>query len=188
VLAVLVGLAHVPFPLLPRHVTLVGSLTIGIPGFFLALAPNTERARPGFVGRVLRRAGPAGLVTGVAAFAAYGLARLNTASDQVADRSTATLTLFLSAAWVLVLVARPYTWWKVGLIAAMVGAFTLVATVPLGTRFFALDFSDPLNDLIAISTAVVAAVAIAVLYRLQRNGWPDLPGDGGPDHTEGKTR
>src|SRR6185436_20992179 len=49
VLALLVGVAHLPFPLLPRHVTLIGSLTIGIPGFFLALAPNTERARPGFV-------------------------------------------------------------------------------------------------------------------------------------------
>jgi cation-transporting ATPase E len=175
VLAVLVGVAHVPFPLLPRHVTLVGSLTIGIPGFFLALAPNAERARPGFVRRVLRRAAPAGLVTGVAAFAAYGLARLNTASDQVADRSTAALTLFLAAAWVLALVARPYTWWRAGLIAAMVVGFVLAATVPLGTRFFALDFSDPLNDLIAVSTAVVAAAAITVLYRLERAGRLALP-------------
>ncbi len=55
-LAVAVGLIGVPYPFLPRHLTLVGSLTIGIPAFFLALAPNTERARPGFVRRVLRLA------------------------------------------------------------------------------------------------------------------------------------
>ena len=38
-------LARVPYPFLPRHLTLIGSLTIGIPAFFLALAPNAERAR-----------------------------------------------------------------------------------------------------------------------------------------------
>jgi cation-transporting ATPase E len=169
VLAVLVGLAHVPFPLLPRHVTLVGSLTIGIPGFFLALAPNAERWRPGFVNRVLRRAVPAGLVCGVAAFVAYGLSRLSTVSDQVADRSTATLTLFLSAAWTLGLVARPYTWWRVALVAGMVGAFIAVALVPFAARFFALDFSDPGNNLIAVATAALAAAAITLLYRIERS-------------------
>jgi cation-transporting ATPase E len=49
VLALLVGVAHVPFPFLRRHITLVATLTIGVPGFLLALAPSNERARPGFV-------------------------------------------------------------------------------------------------------------------------------------------
>jgi len=174
ILVVLVGLAHVPFPLLLSHVNLVGSLTIGIPGFFLALAPNSDRWRPGFVSRVLRLAGPAGLVCGVAAFVAYGLSRLSTVSDQVVDRSTATLTLFLSAVWTLALVARPYIWWRVTLLASMVGAFAVVALVPLTAGFFALDFSDSGNDLIAVATAAVAAAAITMLYRIQQDGrWAD---------------
>jgi ATPase, P-type (transporting), HAD superfamily, subfamily IC len=164
VLAVLVGLAQVPFPLLPRHTTLVGSLTIGIPGFFLALAPNTQRWQPGFTRRVLRRAAPAGFICGVAAFVAYGLGRLNTASDQVADRSTAALTLFLAAAWMLALVARPYTWWRVALVVGVVVAFAVVATVPLSARFFALDFSNLTNVVIALVTAGVAAVLITIVY------------------------
>ncbi|MER6575681.1 2'-5' RNA ligase family protein, partial [Nonomuraea sp. NPDC001023] len=32
-----------------HHSTLTNALTIGIPAFFLALAPTVERARPGFV-------------------------------------------------------------------------------------------------------------------------------------------
>src|SRR6266508_3782713 len=52
-LAVAVGIARLPFPFLPRQLTLVGSLTIGIPGFFLALEPNLRRARPDLVRRVL---------------------------------------------------------------------------------------------------------------------------------------
>jgi cation-transporting ATPase E len=168
VLAILVGLAHVPFPFLPRHVTLVGSLTIGIPAFFLALAPNDERARPGFVPRVLRFAVPAGLVCGLAAFLAYGLARLNTASDQTADRSTAALTLFLAATWVLTLAARPYTWWRATLVLAVVACFALAATMPFAAHFFALDFNDPADDAVALACAALAAAVITVVYIRQR--------------------
>ncbi len=164
-LAVLVGLAHVPFPFLPRHVTLVGSLTIGIPGFFLALAPNQERARPGFVPRVLRFAVPAGLVCGLAAFVAYGVARLNTGSDQTADRSTATLTLFLAAVWALALLARPATWWRTTLVLVMVAGFVLIAAVPATANFFALTFTNIGNDAIALGAAAVAAAAMSVLHR-----------------------
>ena len=38
----------------PRHLTIVSTFTIGIPGFFLALAPNSRRYIPGFIVRVLR--------------------------------------------------------------------------------------------------------------------------------------
>jgi len=168
ILAVAVGIAHLPFPFLPRHITLVGSLTIGIPGFFLALAPNTERARPGFVTRVLRLAVPAGVACGLAAFGAYGLARLNSASDQAADRSAATLTLFLAATSVLALATRPYTWWRAGLVLSMVAGFALTAAVPFTARFFALTFTDPRNDAIAIVAAAVAAATITIARRVTR--------------------
>jgi cation-transporting ATPase E len=167
VLAVAVGIAHLPFPFLPRHITLVGSLTIGIPGFFLALAPNTDPARPGFLGRVLRLAVPAGLVCGLVAFGAYGLARLDTGTGQAADRSTATLTLFLTATWALAIVARPYTWWRAILVAAMVGGFVAVAAVPWTARFFALSLADPASDGLAVGVAAGAAVVMSLVRWLQ---------------------
>ena len=48
----------VTYPFLPRHLTLVGTFTIGVPAFFLALAPNPARVRPGFLGRVLAHRDP----------------------------------------------------------------------------------------------------------------------------------
>ena len=63
-----VGVVGLPFPFLPRHLTLIGALTIGIPSFFLALAPNDERARPGFLPRVLRFTIPAGSLAAIATF------------------------------------------------------------------------------------------------------------------------
>ena len=59
-LAVAVGALLLPYPFLPRHLTIIDTLAIGVPSFFLALAPNPRRYRPGFAGRVLRFAIPAG--------------------------------------------------------------------------------------------------------------------------------
>ena len=74
-LALATGVGRFAFPFLPRHLSLVAALTIGIPSFFLALAPNTERFREGFVRRVLRFAVPAGALAGIATLLAYTLAR-----------------------------------------------------------------------------------------------------------------
>ena len=74
-LAVAVGALLLPYPFLPRHLTIIDTLAIGIPSFFLALAPNPRRYRPGFAGRVLRFAIPAGSIVAAATFAAYYLAR-----------------------------------------------------------------------------------------------------------------
>ena len=74
-LAIAVVIASWPYPYLPRHLTIVSTFTIGIPGFFLALAPNTRRYIPGFIVRVLRFCIPAGIVAAAAALVAYGIAR-----------------------------------------------------------------------------------------------------------------
>jgi hypothetical protein len=73
-LAFAVDVVAVIFPFLPRHLTLVGAVTIGVPAFCLSLAPNAARAKPGFAARVLRFAVPAGFLAFVATFAAYLMA------------------------------------------------------------------------------------------------------------------
>ena len=52
---------NLPYPLQPIHLTVVSSLTIGIPSFFLAMEPNYERIKGHFLRGVLRRAFPGGL-------------------------------------------------------------------------------------------------------------------------------
>ncbi|MGC5330411.1 HAD-IC family P-type ATPase [Micromonospora sp. DT62] len=167
-LALLVGIVQVPFPFLPRHITLVGTLTIGVPGFFLALAPNSGRARPGFVPRVLRFAVPAGAVAASTTFAAYAVARSNTASSLRADRSTATLTLFLVAFAALVVIARPYTRWRLGLLAVMAGCFAAVAVLPGLRQVADLTFPEPRDTLAGLGLAVLGAAVLVVLLRLDR--------------------
>ncbi|GHD13583.1 magnesium-transporting ATPase [Streptomyces violarus] len=166
-LAVLVVCSQVEYPFLPRHLTLLSTLTIGIPAFFLALAPNKERARPNFVRRVMRYAIPGGLVAALATFATYLIARehYTGAGALDAETSAATLTLFLISMWVLAIIARPYTWWRIALVASMAGAFLLVLVVPWLQHFFALKLVGMTVPWIAVGIAAVAAATLELAWR-----------------------
>ncbi|MER6218593.1 HAD-IC family P-type ATPase [Streptomyces sp. NPDC001674] len=166
-LAILVVCSQVEYPFLPRHLTLLSTLTIGVPAFFLALAPNKERARPHFVRRVMRYALPGGAVAAVATFASYLIARAHyTGPDALtSETSAATLTLFLTSLWVLAIIARPYTWWRVALVAAMGGAFLVVLAVPWLQRFFQLRLEGVTMPWIAVAIAAGAAALIEVAFR-----------------------
>jgi cation-transporting ATPase E len=165
-LALLVVFWQIPYPFLPRHLTLLSTLTIGVPAFFLALAPNRERARPHFVRRVLRYAVPAGLICGVAAFAAYLAARHHYSGTGALDAETsaATLALFLMEVWVLAIVARPYTWWRVVLVLAMMAGFGVVLVVPALQRFFALKLVGDQVPWTAVGIVAVAGLALEVSW------------------------
>ncbi|MGA5896678.1 HAD-IC family P-type ATPase [Streptomyces venetus] len=166
-LAVLVVCSQVEYPFLPRHLTLLSTLTIGIPAFFLALAPNTERAKPQFVRRVMRYAIPGGVVAAAATFVTYLVAREHYTGPGALDAETsvATLTLFLISMWVLAIIARPYTWWRVGLVASMGGAFLVVLMVPSLQHFFALKLVGVTMPWLGVGVAAVAAVALELVWR-----------------------
>jgi len=170
-MALAIGVLQLPFPFLPRHLTLVSALTIGIPGFFLALAPNTARVRSGFVPRVLRFAIPSGLVAGAASLSAYGLARASSATDLKQDRTTAVITLFIVAMWVLGIVARPWHPWTIALLLSMVGLFVLALAVPFARNFFDLDPFGWLVDFEAALCGAAGVVALEVGWRVAK--WVD---------------
>ncbi|WP_405955981.1 cation-translocating P-type ATPase [Streptomyces phaeochromogenes] len=166
-LAVMVVCSQVEYPFLPRHLTLLSTLTIGVPAFFLALAPNKERARPHFVRRVMRYSIPGGVVAAVATFATYLIARHHYTGEGALDAETsaATLTLFLIAMWVLAIIARPYTWWRVGLVAAMGLGFVIVLVVPWLQEFFALKLVGTTMPWTAVGIAVVASASLELVWK-----------------------
>lgn len=162
-LAVSIGLLRVQFPFLPRHLTLVGSLTIGIPAFFLALAPNVDRAERGFVRRVLGFAVPAGVVAGACTVATYLLVRSFTGADAATDEqhsTAAVVTLFVVSVWVLVVIARPLTWWKVLIIAGSVVSFLVCLLWPVAQDFWALDPDHAEATWAALGVAVAGCALV----------------------------
>ncbi|MFF7181932.1 HAD-IC family P-type ATPase [Streptomyces sp. NPDC008121] len=166
-LAILVVCSQVEYPFLPRHLTLLSTLTIGVPAFFLALAPNKERAKPHFVKRVMRYAIPAGIIAAAATFTTYLLARSHYSGPNALDAETsaATLTLFLVSMWVLAIIARPYTWWRLCLVATMGGGFLLVLVIPWLQDFFALKLVGVTMPWTAVAVAATGAAVLEFAWR-----------------------
>lgn len=155
------------YPFQPIHVTIAAWFTIGIPAFILSLAPNNERAHPGFVRRVLTSALPSGLVVGVATFVSYLAAyRGRHVSWQEQDQAStaALITLLVTALWVLAVVARPYQWWRVALVVASGLAYVAIFSLPLAREKFLLDPSNLVTTSMALGIGLLGAAAIEATW------------------------
>ncbi|MDT5076843.1 MAG: cation-transporting P-type ATPase [Mycobacterium sp.] len=179
-LAVLVGLAGLSskffgtdpllFPFQPIHVTIAAWFTIGIPAFILSLAPNRERAHSGFVRRVMTSALPSGLIVGIATFTSYLLAyqgRASTWLEQTQASTAALITLLVCAVWVLAVVARPYEWWRVALVAASGLAYVVIFSLPWAREQFMLDPSNVQLTAIALVIGLFGAALIEASWWIQ---------------------
>ena len=155
------------YPFQPIHVTIAAWFTIGIPSFILSLAPNNERAYPGFVRRVLTSALPSGLVVGVATFVSYLVAykgRHATFQQQDQASTAALITLLVTALWVLAVVARPYQWWRVALVVGSGLAYVVIFSIPLAQKKFLLDPSNVAATSTALGIGVLGAAAIEAMW------------------------
>ena len=161
-LTAVIGLWQVPFPLLPRHLTLIGTFSIGIPGFFLALAPSTALVQPGFLRRVLRFSIPAGIAAGSASVAVYALARRDLAVTLEEARTATALTLLGVGLVILLMMSRPLNIWKLALAASMAACYAVVIWVPALQEFFELN-APPLRMWIWIVLAVGVAGSLVVI-------------------------
>ena len=167
-LVVAIGLAGLAFPFLPRHLTLVGSITIGIPSFFLALEPSAKRSESGFVGRVLRFAIPTGILAAVATFAAFGLAELEAERLQE-SRTVATIVLASIGLFVLAVVMRPLTNRRLVLLWAMTALFVLVLFDGSLKSFFDLDL--PRAVVVLAGIGIVGITGTLMFMALRVSGW-----------------
>ena len=172
-IAVVVALTAISYPFLPRQLTIVSSLTIGIPAFVLALAPNRRRYRSGFLRRVLVLSVPAGLVAGACTLAARTwLAAVGAAEGQVT--TGATLVLVACGLALLTLTARPLWGWRLGLIVLM-GAIAVMGVLVAPVRaFFLLEWPAPTTWLVI---AVMTGVVVALMHLVASFG-PRLAGSG----------
>lgn len=161
IISITTGIFALSFPFLPRHLSLISALTIGIPGFFLALMPNKERFRPGFFKRVILFSAPAGVIAAVSALISFELAmRVGETLDN--SRAAATVTLFIVATAVMTQSARPLNLLRVGIVALMVAMFMAVLFVPFLSNFFALSLAWEKYSLVAVAVGIVGAILVGV--------------------------
>lgn len=153
-LAVLFGVLLLEFPFLPRQLSVIDGLAIGIPAFFLALMPNAQRYLPGFLRRSLSFAIPAGIVIGLV-LTAYSLAADALGIPQDELRTGSTLILGAVGIWVLTVLSRPVDGWKIVIIGSMMIGLVLVFAVPFANDF--LEFVE-----LTLPTMLLAMGAVGV--------------------------
>jgi cation-transporting P-type ATPase E len=168
------------YPLLPRQASTVDFIMIGLPTFFLTLVPNQRRYVPGFLARALRFALPSGLVIllGLLAVNAYarwfhgGVASFADPGGEVSVRQMQTasvITLALMGLWVLNLISRPLTRWKLLLVVSMYVLLLVVLAVPASREFHQFEVPPVDLGLTAVAIGLVGCVLLEGIHRFHRS-------------------
>ena len=192
------------FPYLPRHITYIGSLTIGIPAFLLALAPNTRRYVPGFLHRVVRFALPNGIAVAVSVlvvsiFSPLMLARGLDSSNANASRlivesvhavgvtrTICAVTVFVLGVAVLATVSKPLISWRGIMVLCFAAAGVIGAFIPFVAHFFDLHVPVSGNAMFVMICAVIFAFVIWLVLHLVSHlieNWIDNVNDGSVLHS-----
>jgi cation-transporting P-type ATPase E len=137
-----IGVTPQEYPLLPRHLTLAAALAVGIPAFFLALAPSEGPWRTdGFLRDVSRFAVPAGVAAGLGVLTSF-LITLNVLDQGLREARTVATAVLIVVGLYLVLALEGTTGRRVQWVAALCGSlfvlFLLVVALPGPREFFDL--------------------------------------------------
>lgn len=164
VLAIGFAMIAKPYLFLPRQVTLVDFLTIGVPGFILSFTPSKARYTPGLLKRITSFAIPAGIISAAGTFTADAMARTHGASLEE-TRTVAVIVLTIVGLGVLAFLVKPLMSWRGGLVVALGGAFIGVFFVPWLREFFILELP---KLLILVQALGIAAIALLLLQLVLR--------------------
>ena len=164
-----VGLTPASYPFLPRHLTLLSTLTIGIPALFLALAPSTGpwRMRE-FVTSTFQFAVPAGIAAGLGVTSSYLFATNVEGADVMTARTIAVTALMTIGLWlviVLEIAGVRRSAWVILLCLVMGGVYATVILVAPLRDFFALALISPVDIAIALSGAAITGAGLWILDR-----------------------
>ena len=156
-LSILTLLLPASYPFHPIHLTLISSLTVGIPGFFLALEPCHERIRGKFLRTVLMRALPGGLAVTLCAAMAMNLTHFGWTPELCS--TVATIVAWFVGFLVLFRTCLPLNRNRALLLLAMAAAFALVAM--LAGRHFELV---PLTGNAWIALLALSALGAVIVF------------------------
>lgn len=148
VLALLFIWLPLNYPFQPIQLTLIGSLTIGIPSFILAMEPNLNRVKGNFLMNVLRLAIPGGLLVITNVMAAEIMGHVFSMSEAQAE-TLAFLGLAIASLVELLQVCKPYNHIRVMMCIILIGCFS-VAVVGFHGFF----------EITRLSVAGILAVAV----------------------------
>jgi magnesium-transporting ATPase (P-type) len=171
-----IGLSALDYPFLPRHLTVASTFGVGLPAFFLALAPSSGPWRPErFLADLARFSLPAGVAIGIAVLAAYLVALEGRDIGLDASRTVATTVMLGGLLFLIVALERGSAGHRraaTGLALLMAAGYIVVLLWPFARDFFAL--AAPTAEIALLSAAGVLLSWTLTWGALRTAGqWPD---------------
>lgn len=128
ILAFLFIFLPIPYPFQPIQLTLISTLSIGTPSFLLALQPNTDIIKGGFIRNILRTSLPQGIAIAVSVIISVVTCECLNLSTEVMSTVT-TYIVGIIGFFTVIKVLKPVKPWKIAMLAALMAAFVGAAII-----------------------------------------------------------
>ncbi|MCR1933335.1 HAD-IC family P-type ATPase [Clostridium tepidum] len=161
ILSIIFALLVKPFPIIPIQLTLVGSLSIGIPSFFLAISPNEDVIKEDFLKRVLGVSIPNGILIGISTALMFLLGD-HTGLSLNQCRTLSLVTFGSLSLFILLKVSRPLNFYRIFIVISMTTLFILSFLLPFTRRIFVIEYfgSEYIVPIIVIYSIVMILMLI----------------------------
>lgn len=163
ILSIMTLFLSTKYPYAPIQLTLISTVTIGIPSFFLALENNYSRVKGNFLINVFTRAFPGALMVIVCIIYVNVLHYVFLLSDEVISTMCVILTGF-SGLTVLQRVCTPFTKKRLFIFVTMVAMF--IIAISFGHDLFMLYPLDLLETVCLISGCIAIPFIMNIFYQI----------------------
>ncbi|WP_251859801.1 HAD-IC family P-type ATPase [Clostridium sp. Marseille-Q2269] len=167
VLSIIFVLLEKPFPMLPIQLTLVGSLGIGIPSFFLAISPNEDIIKKDFLRRVLQASIPNGILIAISTTIMFSLG-YNTGLSLEQCRTLALLTFGSLSLFILLKVSTPLNGYRIFIVFSMTISFVLAFIIPFTRRIFVMEYFGANYMVPIILIYSISMILILIMPRINK--------------------
>lgn len=176
VLAVIFLFVKAAYPFEPIQMTLINFLTIGFPAFVLALEPNHERVKTGFLRNVVSKAFPGSITTVINVILLLILSNLFGLNKSVVSTFAVIIT-FYTAFLLIYKISKPLNFIRTTLLCLILIIFFLANVTSIGQDVFSLIILNNVEilmlSLLIIISTYIFLIADKVINNiiLKKNKW-----------------
>ncbi|PIH05753.1 cation-translocating P-type ATPase [Clostridium combesii] len=167
ILSIMFALLVKPFPIIPIQLTLIGSLSIGVPSFFLAISPNEDVIKNDFLKRVLEVSIPNGILIGISTALMF-LLGYHTGLSLEQCRTLSLVTFGSLSLFILLKVSTPLNFYRVSIVVSMTILFVLAFLIPFTRRIFVIEYFGVEYIIPIIFIYSVAMILMLIIPKINR--------------------
>ena len=165
ILAILFLFINCKYPFIPIQMSLISSLTIGMPAFILALEPNTDRVNGKFLINVIKKSTPSGFTTIINII----LLMLISSLINIPNSEISTIAVIITSYTAILLIykiSKPLNLLRKSLLFIIITLFVLAFILPAGRILYSLKILGANSILILLFLIYISTKIFKLLDNL----------------------